>query len=172
MRGTRDIAADVTRYAAAMDLEILEALALSSDRAQALGQLLPGSEDHDYFRCLHAQHRGALDEAAKILDVWTERHGHTERYERLRQRQLWYRLDKNVDEVADELRDQFGVDHSHEAEVPELDPTRPTKLAPGTFDGAKLLAEAVDYDSDLSQVTAEGLLALLGTDLPSSRRRA
>ncbi|HTL38273.1 MAG TPA: hypothetical protein VL326_34320 [Kofleriaceae bacterium] len=155
-----------------MDLEILEGLALSPDRAQALGQLLPGSEDHDYFRCLHAQHRGALDEAAKILDVWTERHGHTDRYERLRQRQLWYRLDKEVDDVAEELRDQFGVDHSHEAEVPELDPTRPTKLAPGMFDGAKLLAEAVDYDTNLSQVTDEGLLELLVTDLSSSRRRA
>ncbi|HUS29433.1 MAG TPA: hypothetical protein VMZ53_13030 [Kofleriaceae bacterium] len=155
-----------------MDLEILEALALAPDRSQALGQLLPGSEDHDYFRCLHAQHRGALDEAAKILDVWTERHGHTDRYERLRQRQLWYRLDREVDEVSDELRDHFGVDHSHEAEVPELDPSRPTKLAPGTFDGAALLAEAVEYDNDLTQVTDEGLLELLGADLSSSRRRA
>ena len=46
-----------------MELEILEALALADNRAAALSQLLPGSEDHDYFRCLHAQHRGALDEA-------------------------------------------------------------------------------------------------------------
>lgn len=46
-----------------MDLELLEALALSGDRSAALAQLLPGSEDHDYYRALHAQQRGALDEA-------------------------------------------------------------------------------------------------------------
>jgi hypothetical protein len=38
-----------------MDLEPLESLALSDDRAAALAQLLPGSEDRDYYRCLQAQ---------------------------------------------------------------------------------------------------------------------
>src|SRR4051795_776922 len=111
MSDTRDMAPDVTRYAAPMDLEILEALALAPDRSQAVSQLLPGSEDHDYFRCLHAQHRGALDEAQQILDVWTDRHGHTSGYERLRERQRWYRLVANPESVADEVRDQYDVDH-------------------------------------------------------------
>ena len=58
-----------------MDLEILEALALSEDRTAARATLLPGSEDHDYFTCLHAQHRGALDEAQQIITTWPDRHG-------------------------------------------------------------------------------------------------
>src|SRR5262249_5080677 len=115
----RNIAADVTRYASTMDLEILEALALSDDRANALGQLLPGSEDHDYFRCLHAQHMGALDEAEAIIDAWPSRHGQNERYERLRQRQEWYRLGEDPERVADDVRDRFGVSHWHETEVAE-----------------------------------------------------
>ncbi|NVB79162.1 MAG: hypothetical protein HOV81_12245, partial [Kofleriaceae bacterium] len=154
-----------------MDLEILEALALSDDRAIALGQLLPGSEDHDYFRCLHAQHMGALDEAEAIIDAWPSRHGQNERYERLRQRQEWYRLGADPERVADDVRDRFGVSHWHEAEVAEVDPTRPTKLAPGAFDGGKLLDEAVDYGSDLSQVTDEGLYELLSRKLDDARRR-
>jgi hypothetical protein len=154
-----------------MDLEILEALALATDRTEALGQLLPGSEDHDYFRGLHAQHRGAFDEAQTVLDGWVGRHGHTERYERLRLRQLFYRLEDPSS--LEQLRDQFGVDHSHEAEVADVDPTRPTRLAPRAFDGAKLLAEAVSYASDLSQVTDEGLYELIGQkSLGSSERRA
>src|SRR5215468_4358548 len=96
-----------------MDLEILEALALSDDRREgaqdepggdpdgsargidrstALAQLLPGSEDCDYYRALHAQHRGALDEADAVLETWPERHGHTPGYDRLRLRQLLYRV--------------------------------------------------------------------------------
>jgi hypothetical protein len=74
-----------------MDLELHEALALSGDRSAAIGRLLPGSEDHDYYRCLRAQHAGALDEADEILRAWPERHGGTQRYERLRLRQLLYR---------------------------------------------------------------------------------
>src|SRR5215208_6645467 len=97
-----------------MELEILEALALADNRAAALQQLLPGSEDHDYFRCLHAQHRGALDEAQGVLDTWIERHGEGERFDRLRLRQLWYRLGVDPADAADDLRDEFSVSHWHE----------------------------------------------------------
>src|SRR3954462_2486729 len=99
-----------------MDLEILEALALSADRSAALAQLLPGSEDHDYFRCLPAQHAGRFDEPDPIIDAWVDRHGHTERYQRLHLRQLLYRLDRDPDHTADDVRDHFSVEHSHERE--------------------------------------------------------
>ena len=159
-----------------MDLEILEALALSDDRAAALGQLLPGSEDHDYYAGLHAQHRGALAEADTILEAWPGRHGNTERYGRLRLRQLLYRLGVTPDAVADEVRDHFGVEHWHEAEADEVDPSRPTRLPAGIFDGAKLLALAVQQSGDLSQVTDDGLEELLRADesmqFDTTRRRA
>jgi hypothetical protein len=159
-----------------MDLEILEGLALSDDRGGALGQLLPGSEDHDYFKALHAQHGGALDEVDPILEAWPGRHGATERYERIRLRQLLYRLGEDPAAVADEVRDEYDVDHDHEAEVADVDPTRPTQLASGAFDGAQLLAQAVAQSSDLSQVTDDGIDELvehpLATNLDLSRRRA
>jgi hypothetical protein len=148
-----------------MDLEIHEALALSEDRTSALAQLLPGSEDADYYGCLRAQHAGALDEAARILDAWPERHGQTAGYERLRLRQLLYRSARAPAETAEELRDWFGVGHWHEAEVEEVDPTRPTRIPDGAFDGAALLQQAIDYDANLSQVTDEGLLELLDRPL-------
>src|SRR6185295_15760740 len=102
-----------------MDLEILEALALSDDRSDALAQLLPGSEDHDYYRALHAQHRGALAEAATVLEAWPDRHGRTPRHDRLRLRQLLLRVttapapaadpaaDRAGDVAVDQLRDWF-----------------------------------------------------------------
>src|SRR6185295_13260955 len=136
-----------------MDLELLEALALSDDREAALAQLLPGSEDHDYYRCLRAQHREGFDEADAILRAWPERHGSTARYARLRLRQLLYRVTTAPAGAADEVRDWFGVSHWHEAEVEEVDPTRPTRLADGAFDGEALLQQALAYDTSLSQVT-------------------
>ncbi len=158
-----------------MDLEIHEALALSVDRDGALALLLPGSEDHDYYRCLRAQHAGALDDADHILRAWPERHGSTARYERLQLRQLLYRnaSDPAVDpgHTADRLRDYFSVNHWHEAEVEEVDPTRATRLADGAFDGTRLLGEAVAHDADLSMVSDEGLHELIAQPLDPTRRR-
>src|SRR5688500_18345660 len=107
-----------------MDLELREALALSNDRSAAIGRLLPGSEDHDYYRCLHAQHQGALDDADTILRAWPERHGASVRYQELRLRQLLYRSAGTAPAApaADELRDWLGVNHWHEAEVEDADP--------------------------------------------------
>ncbi|MEJ7598800.1 MAG: hypothetical protein WKG01_12910 [Kofleriaceae bacterium] len=158
-----------------MDLEIREALALSDDRTAALGQLLPGSEDHDFYRCLEAQHAGRLDDADRILHGWPERHGATERFERLRLRQLMYRVTTDPQRAADDVRDWFGASHWHEAEVEEVDPRRATRLADHAFSGAALLQQAVDYDTNLSQVNDEGLAELIGglngAPLDAPRRR-
>ena len=147
-----------------MDLEILEGLALSEDRSGALAQLLPGSAEHDYYRCLHAQHAGRLDEAEQILEEWSGRHGHDAAYERLRLRQLLLRVNDDPDAV----RDQLGVSHWHEAEVVEVDPTRATRL-PG-FDPSELLRQAA-AGADLSQVTDEGMYELLDWTMDAARRR-
>ncbi|MBL9017129.1 MAG: hypothetical protein JNL83_23280, partial [Myxococcales bacterium] len=155
-----------------MDLEIREALALADDRSGPLAQLLPGSEDHDYHRCLRAQHAGELDEAEQILHRWPERHGHTQEYHRLRLRQLLCRAAMKIDgSVCDRLRDHFSVGHWHEKEVEEVDARRATKVADGAFDGVALLKQAVDHDSNLSQVTDEGLYELLDWSLDATRRR-
>ncbi len=165
-----------------MDLEILEALALSDDRSAALQHLLPGSEDHDYYRALHAQHRGALAEVDQLLESWPQRHGHTERFARLRLRQLLVRTatahtpgaTDAANTAADQLRDQLGVQHGHEAEVEDHDASRarPTRLADGAFDPQALLREAIEQDGHLSQVTDEGLDELVAWRLDAARRRA
>ena len=154
-----------------MDLEIHEALALSEDRTVARAQLLPGSEDHDYFTCLHMQHAGNLDDAERILRAWPERHGNTERYHRLRLRLLLCRAVTVPQQVADRLRDWFKVSHWHEAEVEEVDPSRPSRLPANAFDGERLLAEAVAHDANLSMVSDEGLHELVATQLDPARRR-
>ena len=103
--------------------------------------------------------------------MWPERHGHNERYSRLRLRQQLYRLTEMPAKIVDEIRDQFGVSHWHEAEVPEVDPNRASALAPGTFDGAALLRQAIDHDANLTQVTDEGIYEMLDPALDPGRRR-
>src|ERR1700759_2320101 len=129
-----------------MDLDLLEALALSDDRSAALAQLLPGSEDHDYYRALDAEHRGALDEADAVLRAWPERPGPTPGYDRLRLRQLLHRVTRSPPEAVEQVRDWFGVSHWHEAEVEDTAPSRPTRLADDAFDPIALLHQAAAAD--------------------------
>lgn len=156
-----------------MDLEHLEALALSPDREAALAQLLPGSADHDYYRCVHLQHHGRLDEAQKIIDDWNNRHN-DDRHGTLRLRQLLLRLSSRFDQkTRDHVRDTFGAYHWHEKEAAHTGSRLSHKLEPNAIDGAALLREAVRYSADLSQVTDEGIYELLtgSYELDSARRR-
>ena len=156
-----------------MDLEHLEALAFATDRDAALAQLLPGSADHDYYRCVHLQQRGALDEAERIIDDWTNRHN-DDRHSVLRMRQLLLRASSRFDQKSREhVRDTFGAYHWHEPETAEGATRLPSKLDRHAIDGPALLREAVRYSADLSQVTEEGLYELLEGDyeLDTARRR-
>ncbi len=155
-----------------MDLEQLEALAFSEDRDAALAQLLPGSADHDYYRCVHLQQRGLLDQAQLVIDDWTNRHNDSRR-DILLMRQRLLRLSNRFEQRdRDDARDAFGAYHWHE---PEAAPgsTRLPSVLPAPVDGAAVLAEAVRYSSDLQQVTEEGLYELLdgSYDLDEARRR-
>src|SRR6476646_2735826 len=111
-----------------MDLEQLEALALADDRAAALARLIPGTDDHDYHRCLLLQHQGALDDAQAIVDAWPERHGHGERLERLQRRQLLYRLAVDPRRVVHEVRDLTGAVLTHEPEAAAAEVRHPSRL--------------------------------------------
>lgn len=159
-----------------MDLEHLEALAFAEDRAGALARLLPGSADHDYYRCVHLQQRGQLDEAQQIIDEWTNRH-HDDRHEALELRQLLLRLSqRGADEDRGDTRDRFGAHHWHEPEAATRQSRLPSSLDPHAVNGSQLLREAVRYSSDLSQVTEEGLYELLEAmpgiyELDETRRR-
>ncbi|MCE9579786.1 MAG: hypothetical protein K8W52_42105 [Deltaproteobacteria bacterium] len=159
-----------------MEIEQLEALAFADDRAAAIATLIPGTDDHDYFTCIAAQHAGRLDDAQRVIDAWPGRHGWGGRLDRLARRQVLLRLGgSDVDRWADQVRDQAGADHSHQAEAAAAAIRYPNRLDPAACDRAALLARAVDYSNDLSQVRADGLLDLLDRDPASfdaARRRA
>ncbi|HEY6177015.1 MAG TPA: hypothetical protein VIX73_21310, partial [Kofleriaceae bacterium] len=69
------------------------------------------------------------------------------------------------------MRDWLGVNHWHEAEVEDADPSRPTRLAEGAFDPIALLRQAAEADASLAQVTDEGISELVEWQLEPARRR-
>ena len=155
-----------------MDLEQLEALALADDRAVALARLIPGTDDHDYHRCVRLQQQGALDEAQAIVDAWPEKHGHGAALERLKRRQLLYRLAVDPRRAAFEVRDLTGAVLTHEPEAAAAEVRHPSRLDESLVDRAQLIDRALADASDLSRLTDDALPALLDRDLDATRRRA
>ncbi|MDC0718378.1 hypothetical protein [Nannocystis bainbridge] len=155
-----------------MDLEHLEALALSDDRAAALAGLLPGTPEHDYWRGVHSQHHGRLDEVDAILSGWKKRHGRTDDFHaRLARRQLLLRSGLDLGKHADALRFEAHVRLDDEAEAVAAAHRYPTRLDPALIDQDALVDEARRRGSELGYLTDWALPDLVDRDLDATERR-
>mgnify|MGYP006236700017 CR=1 FL=1 len=71
-------AAIAARSASAIDtIGFLETFALAENRADALQELIPGTEEFYYYSALVAQQEGRLDDVATFLEPWNKKHGET-----------------------------------------------------------------------------------------------
>jgi|JI10StandDraft_1071094.scaffolds.fasta_scaffold01627_4 hypothetical protein len=156
---------------AAMDIEQLEALALSDDRAAALARLVPGSEDHDYWRAVELQHRGALADVDALLATWTNRHGDTARRQRLVLRQRLLQAGADLATHGAALADELGVTFHHQPDAALAATRYPSALDPAVLDEAALLRRALERGRGLAELTLEGVRALAPEGLDPARRR-
>ena len=76
------------------DIGYIEEFSLARDRADALKQLIPGTEDYYYYHCLLFEQQGRVDEARKFLESWIRRHARTARVEEIVNRQALLLLDR------------------------------------------------------------------------------
>jgi hypothetical protein len=71
----------------AQEITFLEDFALAKDRAEALKQLIPGTEDYYYYHSLHYQNLEQYAKVEPMLVAWIERHGRTPRVIEIENRQ-------------------------------------------------------------------------------------
>ena len=155
-----------------MDDEQLEALALSDDRDAALARLLPGTAEHDYWRGVHLQHAGRLDEVEQILADWQRRHGHhDDHHTRLARRQLLLRAGRDLGAHADTIRFEVGLALDDQAEAVAAAQRHPTRLDPELLSEARLVRDAVARARDLAYVGDWALADLVAGELDATRRR-
>ena len=154
-----------------MDIEQLEALALSDDRSAAVAHLVPGSEDHDYWRAIALQHRGALAEVDALLATWRDRHGDSEARRRLQRRQRLLAAGADLARHGDALASELGVSFTHQPEVEAAAERYPTAVDPQLHDEATLVAEALERGRGLDELTQDGVRALAPARLDPARRR-
>ena len=120
-------------------LSLAEAFALAPDRSKVLAQLLPGTEDYYFYRCLDAQHRGDFAAVPPLLQAWVDRHGRNERIEELERRQALLCYDGDPLATFAFLRERLKLTFDAQRTAPGAKPDLPT-----SFDLQLLQKSALD----------------------------
>lgn len=158
--------------------ELAERFAVADDREAVVAALVPGTEEHFYYRCLLWQHQGKLAEVDALLPRWEALHPHSSRAGRIRLRQAVLWVDREVAVGAPRLAHEVGVDLALKQVVPPTDdpapvdgPQLPSTLDPQVFAWDALVAHAED-GGRLDGWSEAGLERRLGDMKRDDLRRA
>ncbi len=69
-----------------MEPHQVEAFVLAEDRAKALEQLIPGTEEYYFYACLHHEQTGNRAEVDALMGQWNKRYGQTALFCEIRNR--------------------------------------------------------------------------------------
>ena len=131
--GARRVAIAVGMAAAvagAGEIGFLEDFALAKDREEALKLLIPGTEDHYYYRCLNFQNKGELKAVETELVAWHKRYGRTRRVVEIENRQALLLYEKEPRKSLEHIRQRLGVQFNHQRQVMGQKLKLPTRLDP------------------------------------------
>ena len=154
-----------------MELEQLEALALASDRREALAQLIPGTEDAYFHHCLEHLHRGEFDQTKPIFDAWVERHGETSRVRELRDRHALLTLASQASS-REYLRTRLNLTFGHQREIEGTPSHLATRLDPVQFGREAFFRDAVAHRDNLDGFTPRALEWLVERELSPTQLRS
>src|SRR5688572_2374462 len=143
-----------------------EDFALARDREAVLAELVPGSEEAYFYRCLHLQNEGRLDQVPALLAEWIERHGRGARVEEIENRQLLLAYERDPSGTFALLQQRLGLTFQHRREDTGARPDLPTSLDPALIEPAALYRRALElHPSSLDGVRGRALPALAATEL-------
>src|SRR5438309_12101602 len=95
--------------AAADEVGFVEDFALAKDRAAALRQLIPGTEDYYYYHALHHLNAEQYDQAQALARPWLEHFGQTPRLTEVQTRHALLTYPRDPQKTLAYLRDRLGL---------------------------------------------------------------
>ena len=117
------------------EIGYIETFALAENRATALAQLIPGTEEYYYFHSLHHQSLDDLASVEKLLPPWVKRYGQSGLYREIRNRQALLSYSNNSKASLDYLIKQLGLRFDHQKEELNKKPALPISIDPKQITG-------------------------------------
>ena len=112
------------------EIGFAEDFALAKDRAEALKQLIPGTEDYYYFHALHYLHTEQFDKALALYRPWNDRFGQSARLTEIQTRHALLTYDRDPQKSLTFFRDRLGLTFNHQKIVQGGTPNLPVALDP------------------------------------------
>ena len=157
--------------AAAGEVGFVEDFALARDRAAALRQLIPGTEDYYYYHGLHDLNTEQFDKAEALTKPWLERFGQTPRLTEIQTRHALLTYDRDPQKTLAYLRNQLDLQFDHQRVIPGAVPNLPTALDPKLIARGTLKADSLARWGNLDNFEDAALDWLAADNLDWERRR-
>ena len=161
----------LTSAAIAGEVGFVEDFALTKDRAAALKQLIPGTEDYYYYHGLHYLQTEQFDKADALTKPWLDRFGQTPRLTEIQTRFALLTYERNPQHTLDYLRRRLNLRYDHQKFVPGGVPNLPTALDAKLIARGTLQADSFARWSNLENFEDSALDWLAAEDLSPERRR-
>ncbi len=153
-------------------LEFLEGFAWG-DRAAALKDLAPNTEDFFYYHCLHHQLNGDRAAFDRTMTQWLahNRERWNDRMREMRRRQMLLDFDRQPDRTWTFLREDFNLTFSHRPRHEQRSRRYPSRIDPKQYGFDAFMKEA-SGPQFLDRLTLRGLDLAMTRSLSGEQRRA
>ncbi len=155
----------------AAEIPFAEDFALAKDRANALKQLIPGTEDYYYYHCLHLLNTEQFEKLDAYQKPWLERHGQTQRYTEIQTRFILLTYERDPKKALEYVRSRVGVSFNHQKERVGVAPNLPTSLDPKRIARDTLLIDSLRRWGNTDNFEDNALDWLAGIELNWEKRR-
>ena len=154
------------------EINYIEEFTLAKNRAKALEQLIPGTEDYYYYHCLHYQNTERFDKVEELLKAWIKRYKYTLRVQEIRNRQALLTYPNNPEKSLAFIRSRLGLRFDHRREPLNRKPNLPTVLDQRRISRETLIKIAFANKQNLGGFENRALDWLTAANLNADRRRA
>lgn len=112
------------------------------DRAAALQELIPGTEDYYYYTALDLEQKGELAASKKLIDAGVKKYGHSARLRELENRHALKVYSKDPDYSLKYIRRNLDLRFHHQQKKLRPEKELPTKLDQGLISFPTLAKQA------------------------------
>jgi len=161
------------RLQAGEEIGYIETFALADDRAEALKELVPGTDDYYYFHCLHYQNTGQADLYRQYLETWIRRHNGSviPQARELMNRQALLDYERDPKATLDYIRHELDMRFDHKRRTGEQESSAPTSFDNNLISIDTLLAYALSDRDSLRRIEDAGLELVAARDITPEQRR-
>ncbi|MEM8678081.1 MAG: hypothetical protein AAGF97_01895, partial [Planctomycetota bacterium] len=149
----------------------VESFALAPDRGEVLAQLVPGTDEHFFYSCLHAEQQRDFDEVTRLLNAWIKQLGRTSLAQRMEAREKLLQYDAHPEATIAYLCRELGLRFDHRPPRSRLNSQLPHQLDPSVLSRETLMRQAFRRTQDTAGFTEQAFEWLFHEELNPSQRR-